>query len=114
MSFVSTTILPSGVTYETYVPAATPEHTTHESVNVDNGQVVVDGHANEVITIAKTLQAGERYIDCKDENGSRKFSVLGDGTVTAESAYIANLVDANEMYADKFVSSADHTFRTNT
>ena len=102
-------ILPGGLTYTTAtVPAETTQAATHEhdekdnheAIHVDDNQVVIDAHKDEVIKITKDLAANEKYILLQKANGQEVFSVENNGDANMRD------ITANEMFAAEM--DADH------
>ena len=88
-------ILPDGNTFTTATVTeiaaggAAAEHVhdatdQHEAIHVDNNEVVVDGHQDQIIAITKTLNNDQSFIQCKDEAGDLKFKVTGAGEAEAK------------------------------
>ena len=101
-------ILPGGVTYTTAtVPIETTqtaahehdEKDNHEAIHVDDNQVVIDAHQNEVIKIRKDVPPNEKYISLQKQNGFEVFHVDHSGDLWCKDVNCTEIF-AVEMDAD--------------
>ena len=93
--------LPGGEEFVTILEqvATVAAHTDHTAVNIDGGEIVFDGHLDNMLDIKKTLGNAQRYIRCRDALNNVKFSISNAGKVLAsEGLEVGDMLD---IEADK-------------